>query len=388
VTVCASAGGTLGPTRAAAQPLERPAVSCESCLVLDLGTGRTLFRRAIHQRLPNASTTKMVTALITATSAELRERVRVSPEAAGIGGGGLDLQPGEVYRVGDLLYALLLDSSNEAAAALAEHVGPGAEGFVEQMNELAASLGADDTHFQNPHGLDERGHFSSADDLALIAQQVLAHPVLADIVATPRHTISVPGGSLIVENRNLLLESYRGAIGVKTGRTLGAGEVLVAAARRGAGSVIAVAMRSTDAAADARALLDYGFARLAEQEQRAQELQEILGEDGLLLAENEEVGALVFDPAGAAAVVAGEDVSGLAPPEGVEITFTPAEDLLLPLRDGEEVGTVELTVGDSVLATTSAVVDDAIPSSSPSWGAQALSGLLRAAASLASAVAA
>jgi serine-type D-Ala-D-Ala carboxypeptidase (penicillin-binding protein 5/6) len=357
-------------------------------LVLDLASGRALFRRAIHERLPNASTTKMVTALITIASAEPRERVRVSTAAAQIGGGGLDLQAGEVYRVEDLLYALLLDSSNEAAAALAEHVGPGAQGFVEEMNELVEGLGADDTRFENPHGLDEPGHYSSADDLVLIAQQVLADPFLADIVATPRHTISVPGGSTIVENRNLLLEGYRGTIGVKTGRTLGAGEVLVAAARRGTRSVMAVAMRSSDAAADARALLDYGFARLEREERRALELQEVLGEDGLLLAEDEEVGALVFDPGGATAVVAGEDVSGLAPPEGVEITFTPAEGLLLPLRDGEEVGVIELTVGDSVLATTSAVVDDPVPATSPSWGAQVLAGLLRAAASVTSSVAA
>lgn len=340
-----------------------------------------IFGRAIHRRLPNASTTKMMTALVTVTEARLKDLVTVSSAAAAVGGGGLDLDAGDVYPVRDLLYALLLDSSNEAAAALADHWTTGSAGFIRAMNKTARALGAENTAFVNPHGLDQAGHYSSPFDLALIAQELLATPALAEIVAAPRQTIAVPGGSATVENRNLLLESYPGAFGVKTGRTLGAGEVLVAAARRGPRSVIAVAMRSTDAVDDARALLDLGFQELrALAEQERQEKERLANEPGLLLSAREQVGALVFDPSGATAVVAGADVEGLTPAGGVQITFTPAQQLLLPLQEGEQIGTVQVMSGGSVLGTAPALADDAVASARSSWGTRALSGLLRTAA--------
>jgi len=313
----------------------------------------------------------------------MRDLVTVSSAAAAVGGGGLDLDPGDVFSVRDLLYALLLDSSNEAAAALADHWSEGSESFIRAMNRSARALGTKNTLFANPHGLDETGHYSSAADLVLIAQEVLATPSLAEIVATPRATIAVPGGSVTVENRNLLLEGYKGTIGVKTGRTLGAGEVLVAAAVRGPHSLIAVAMRSLDAAADSETLLDLGFEELAAQARREREEQRRLAnQPGLLLSAREQVGALVFDPSGATAVVAGADVEGLTPSGGVEITFTPAARLLLPLQEGEQIGTVQVMSDGSLLGTAPALAEDPVASATSSWGARALSGLLRTAASI------
>lgn len=364
-----------------------PSLTCEACLVVDKSTGEVLFGRAIHRQLPNASTTKMMTALVTVSRAEMQELVMVSGAAAAVGGGGLELDEGDVYSVGDLLYALLLDSSNEAAAALADHWAGGSTDFIKAMNRTARSLGATETRFANPHGLDQSGHHSSAADLVLIAQELLSTPALAEIVATPHHTIAVPGGAVTLENRNVLLESYSGAIGVKTGRTLGAGEVLVAAAERGPRSVIAVAMRSVDAAADARTLLDLGFGELRAQAQRERERQaRLAAEPRLLLSAREHVGALVFDPAGATAVVAGADVEGQTPPDGIEIAFMPADELLLPLREGEEIGTVQVMSGGSVLGTAPALAEDPVTSASSSWAAGALSGLLRAAARVAAGV--
>ena len=380
--------GALLQAPAGAQGVTAPgSLTCEACLVVDKSTGAVLFGRAIHRQLPNASTTKMMTALVTVSEARMSEFVTVSAEAAAVGGGGLDLQAGDVYAVRDLLYALLLDSSNEAAAALADHWSRGSSHFVQTMNRTARSLGAEDTLFANPHGLDQAGHYSSAFDLALIAQEVLATPALARIVATPRRAISVPGGTVTVENRNLLLESYRGAIGVKTGRTLGAGEVLVAAAERGPLGVIAVAMRSIDAAADAEALLDVGFEELRARARRERREQARLArQPGLLLSAREQVGALVFDPSGSTAVVAGADIEGQTPAEGIEIAFKPADRLLLPLRQGEQIGTVQVMSGGSVLGTAPALAADPVASAGSSWGARALSGLLRTAASLAAGV--
>ena len=317
----------------------------------------------------------------------MRELVTVSEAAAAVGGGGLDLDPGDVYSVKDLLYALLLDSSNEAAAALADHWSAGDDDFIRTMNRTARRLGATDTSFENPHGLDQAGHYSSAVDLALIAAELLSTPTLAEIVSTPSRSIAVPGGSVTLENRNVLLEGYRGATGVKTGRTLGAGEVLVASAERGPHSLIAVAMRSVDAAADAARLLDLGFEELrARARQERDEERGLAAEPGLLLSAREQVGALVFDPSGATAVVAGADVKGRTPAAGVEITFTPADELLLPLLEGEQIGTVQVMSGGSVLGTAPALAQDPVAGASSSWGTRALSGLLRTAALVAAGV--
>lgn len=368
--------------RPAAAAIGPPSVGCESCLVLDASTGKVLFERAAGVPLPNASTTKMMTALLVVRGAGMRDLVTVPAEAAAVGGGGLDLSTGEVYTVRDLLYALLLDSSNEAAAALAIYVAGDTASFVADMNRAARALGARDTRFANPHGLDAAGHHSTARDLATIGLALLDEPRLARIVATPSRPIATPGGTTVVENRNALLETYNGAIGVKTGRTLGAGEVLVAAARRGEHFVISVAMRSTDAAADSRALLDHGFARLraAAARQRARE-RAAAARESVVLATQEQVGALVFDPGGATGVVAAAEVTatGVAA-EGVTVVFTPSEELLLPLERGEEIGTVQVMSGDELLGTVPALANDAVAVDDPSWGTRALSGLLRTAA--------
>jgi D-alanyl-D-alanine carboxypeptidase (penicillin-binding protein 5/6) len=241
---------------------EQPEVTCAACILVD-DTGRVLFARAPDAERPNASTTKMVTALVTVARAGPDEVVGVSSRAASTGGGGLDLQAGDRYTVEALLYALLLSSSNDSAVALAEHVAGSEDAFVAAMNDFAQGLGARHTHFVNAHGLDTPGHYSSARDLARIAVALLRRPLLAEIVGASAAVIRAPAGSVEVENRNVLLESYTGAIGVKTGYTAGAGDTLVAAARRHHRLLVAVAMGSVSAAGDAAALLDYGWRRLA-----------------------------------------------------------------------------------------------------------------------------
>ncbi|HEY7876063.1 MAG TPA: D-alanyl-D-alanine carboxypeptidase family protein, partial [Actinomycetota bacterium] len=302
----------LTGARAAAVPA--PQVTCAACILVD-DTGRVLFAHDADVERPNASTTKMVTALVVMRESDAEEPVMVSSNAAATGGGGLDLQPGERYTVGGLLYALLLSSSNDSAVALAEHVAGSEAAFVERMNALTRRLGVRHTHFANAHGLDAPGHYSSARDLARIATALLRRPVLAEIVATSRTTIPGPGGSVPLENRNVLLEGYPGAIGVKTGYTAGAGDTLVAAARRHHRRLIAVAMGSASAASDAAALLDYGWARLAR---------------GILVAEGDAVGELVFAD-GSTPVVAEGTVRGAEHPERVAITLDADDAVALPV---------------------------------------------------------
>ena len=251
----------VAPVRAA--PLAPPEeVSCTACVVVH-DDNTILWARAAGEALPNASTTKMATALVVRRDAALDEQVTVSEAAAATGGGGLDLLPGDVYSVAALLHALLMTSSNDAAVALAEHVAGTQEAFVAEMNELVGELGARDTTFVTPHGLDTSGHAASPRDLALVGARLLDDPVLAAIVATETTAVSGSRGPQELVNTNLLLDGYRGALGIKTGETALAGQVLVGAAERRGRLVVAVAMQSSDAAADAADLLDYGFARVA-----------------------------------------------------------------------------------------------------------------------------
>ena len=325
-------------------------------------TGRELFAKNASAQLPNASTTKMTTALVVRGEASPNESVMVSRTAAATGGGGLDLRPGEIFSVEALLYALLLDSSNDAAVALAEHVSGSQEAFVEEMNETVEDLGASDTHFVTAHGLDMPGHGSSARDLALIAAELLEDPLLATIVATADAQVKGPAGTIPLENRNLLLEGYPGATGVKTGFTAGAGNVLVASAERDGRRLIAVAMHSEDAALDSAALLDYGWERLART---------------VVFRKGTTVGALVFDQ-GSTEVVAARPVRDSARADDVVFRFDPQDAFPMPLAAGDVVGRVVVASTDGTLDTVDAIATSPVPVTERSWASDAFAGLLGA----------
>lgn len=203
-----------------------------------------------------ASTTKIMTALLTLERARLDDRV-VVPASALIGEASMGLQAGEVVTVEELLWGLLLASGNDAALALAQHVAGSEAAFVDLMNRRAAELGLTSTHFANPHGLDAAGHQSSAYDLWRLAEAAMAYPKFREIVASP--TALVAGRRLW--NRNELLTRYPGADGIKTGTTPLAGQVLVASVNRQQHRAIAVVMGSQDRYGDAEALFDAYFER-------------------------------------------------------------------------------------------------------------------------------
>jgi D-alanyl-D-alanine carboxypeptidase (penicillin-binding protein 5/6) len=340
-----------------------PEVSCAACFVVD-DRNRVLFARAADERRSNASTTKMVTALIVRRSSALSEEVDVSAEAASTGAGGLDLQPGDRFSVEELLHAMLLSSSNDAAVALAEHVAGTEAAFVRKMNRFARSMGANETHFVTAHGLDAPDHYSSARDLAAIGARVLQDRILAAIVATPSTVIEGPGRSETLENRNLLLEAYRGAIGIKTGFTSQAGNVLVAAARRSGHTIIAVAMGSVDATADAAALLDFGWDRLKRT---------------VLVPMGTGVGGVVWAFGGATGIVASAPVRGLADPSSLQVAFEPAGGDG-PVEAGEPVGRIVVMDGDRRIGAVTAVASDTVTVNEPPWPAAVASSLLRIAA--------
>jgi len=206
-----------------------PQVGGRAFLVENATTGEVLAQRDAQLRLPMASITKLMTALVVLDYARLDDVVTVGRGAASLGESTIGLVPGEQLTVRDLLAAALIQSANDAADALAVHVAGSEASFVRLMNEKARTLGLRDTHFANPHGLDAEGHYSSARDLTALARAAMRTPVVRDIVR--RQTATIAGGRKL-ETWNDLLARFPGLIGVKTGHTENAGWSEVAAVRR------------------------------------------------------------------------------------------------------------------------------------------------------------
>ncbi|MCL5958963.1 MAG: D-alanyl-D-alanine carboxypeptidase [Chloroflexi bacterium] len=252
---------------AAAQP---PETAAAAAIILDSTDGRIVFEKDARKRLAPASTTKIMTALLILRLADLSDVVTIVPEDLA-GGTSMGLVAGEELTVGDLLEGMLLNSANEAAMAVARHVGTtyatedgetGVARFVTLMNGEASRLGLLDTKFENPHGLDSDGHYSSAYDLAMLAREALKYKTFARIVATKEMTIEDGVGHQLV-NTNQLLGSYEGVDGVKTGTTDAAGACLVASVTQNGHQIIAVVLGAEDRYVETVKLLDYFFASYA-----------------------------------------------------------------------------------------------------------------------------
>ncbi|MBE6696635.1 MAG: D-alanyl-D-alanine carboxypeptidase [Ruminococcaceae bacterium] len=221
----------------------------------------TAYNKAANERHSMASTTKIMTALIALENSTLDRIVTVSEKAVGIEGSSVYLKGGDKYTMNDLLYALLLQSANDAACAIAIELGGSIEGFADMMNEKAASMGLSDTHFENPHGLDSENHYTTAKELALITAEALKNPDFKTIVSTYRKTISTVDGECVrtVVNHNKMLLLYEDAIGVKTGFTKKTGRCLVSAAERDGLTLISVTLNASNDWSDHKKLLDFGF---------------------------------------------------------------------------------------------------------------------------------
>ncbi|HEV8353952.1 MAG TPA: D-alanyl-D-alanine carboxypeptidase family protein [bacterium] len=241
---------------------EPPAVDAAAVVLADASTGRILYAHNAHRRLPPASTTKMMTAILAVEALPLDALVRISARAAvERSGAAIGLEAGDRWKVDDLLHAMLMHSANDAAVALAEAVSGSVEAFVARMNERARVLGARDTHFVTPNGRYHPDHLSSAYDLARIARAALAHPTVARIVALRTWQLTRPGAApRMLINTNRLLWQVRGADGVKTGWIAESGRCVVGSATRGGRRLIVVLLNAPRMFTDAGRLLEYGFA--------------------------------------------------------------------------------------------------------------------------------
>ncbi len=236
-----------------------------SGLLFDVRSGHVLWQRDPDRRLPIASLTKMMTALVVVAHARPSAKVLITRDALHYSGSGVGLLPkGKRIPLKDLLYGLLLPSGNDAAIALADHVAGTQSRFIGLMNATALKMGLSCTHFTTVSGIVDQGNYSCARDLAALAHAVLMNRVLAPIVATSSIVLPFPikGGKLWLYNNNPLLRlRYPGTDGVKTGYTVAAGPCLVAAARRGRTWLAIVLLHSNDAPAQAQQLMNDAFAR-------------------------------------------------------------------------------------------------------------------------------
>ncbi|MBL7553927.1 D-alanyl-D-alanine carboxypeptidase [Frankia sp. AgB1.9] len=230
-------------------------------LVADADTGQILAAKGADTRDLPASTMKILTALVVLPGLAPDLRVTVGRDAVAVDGTKVGLVPGQSYLVRDLATAMLIASGNDATVALVDAVG-GRDAVVARMNALAASLGATDTHAVDPTGLDAPGQLSSVRDLAILGRAAIAQPVISRYLTIPRAVLPTPnGGSFEIQNHNLLLGKYPGTLGVKNGYTVAADATYVGAARRGGRTLVVALLRAApNYAADARALLDWGFA--------------------------------------------------------------------------------------------------------------------------------
>lgn len=233
-------------------------LSAQSYVLMDEVSGRVLVEQDCHKKMPMASTTKIMTALIAIENCDLDDMVTVDERSINIEGSSIYLKNNEKISMRDLLYGLMLRSGNDSAVAIANHLCETEEEFIELMNKKAMSIGANNTNFTNPHGLSDENHYSTAYDLALITREAFRYEIFEELVASKSHKTNRSENGYFT-NKNKTLWEYEDGDGVKIGYTMSAGRCLVSSARRYGMRLIAVSLNAPDWFNDNYHLMDYGF---------------------------------------------------------------------------------------------------------------------------------
>lgn len=325
---------------------EELAVDAQACLLMEKTTGQVLYAVNEHEQLEPASVTKVMTLLLVMEAIDsgalsYDDMVTASAYACSMGGSQIWLEENEQMTVEDMLKAVCVASANDASVALAEHIAGSAEAFVEKMNQRAAELGMEDTHFVNPTGLPAEGHVTSAYDIALMSRElILHHPDIRRF--TTIWMDSLRDGAFGLNNTNKLIRYYEGATGLKTGSTDNALYCLSATAERDGMELIAVILKSptsTQRFESAKVLLNYGFA--------AYGLTHIEPEEPLPAIPVELGTAVSVMPE----VSGDQDMLLTKDKLGTLTVQTEMEAVLsAPVEKGQRVGTLTVTAGDEVLA--------------------------------------
>ena len=242
--------------------IEPSSINSRACIVFDRNSKMILYGKNERKQVKMASTTKIMTAIIVIENCNLNDTVEVSKKAASTDGSRLGLKSGDKITIKDLLYGLMLVSGNDAAVALAEHVGGDIQGFADLMNNKANELGLTNTHYESPHGLDSDGHYTTAYELAKLADYALKNETFSNIVGTKNYTVTINGYPKNLSNTNELLGNLNGIYGVKTGFTNGANRCLVTSCKRGDMDIICVVLGADTKnyrTKDSIKLIEYAF---------------------------------------------------------------------------------------------------------------------------------
>ena len=326
--------------------------SAKAACVLDMHTGRVLFEANSRERLPMASTTKVMTALLAIENGDLSAPVTCSQNAYGVSGTSIYLSQGETLTLEEMLLGLMLASGNDAAVAISEHIGGTSAQFVTRMNARAREIGAVNTRFANPHGLPDDNHYTTAYDLALIAREAMGNATFRELVATERASIPWAGRSYDrqLRNKNRLLSTYPGATGVKTGYTSRAGRCLVFGASRDGMELVGVVLGCPDWFDEAERLLDgcfatYGMTRVLGPMESAGTLPVTGGK-------RDSVGMCLMDTLSVP----------LCEGESAQIVLDVPESVAAPVYPGMSLGTAHLVVGGREYGSCEVVASERVDS--------------------------
>lgn len=327
---------------------EEMSVDAKGAVLIDGASGRILFAQNENTLLPEASCTKIMTALLALENCALDENVTAGKNAHGVSGTSIYLSEGETLTMEQMLYGLMLRSGNDAAVAIAEHVSGSVEAFAALANERARQLNAD-AHFVNPHGLDAQGHNASALGLARIMRAAMKNEDFRAITSTQKKIIPWVGNeySRVLENKNRLLRDYEGATGGKTGYTSKAGRCLVFSAKRNDLELIGAVLNCYTWFDTAEKMLDYGFENyrlesLLTKGQEAAQLTVLNGERASVTA------------------IAAEDLKGAVRKSGKGKLKLETSALTAPIQKNEKIGIAILMDGDTEVARCDLLAAEAV----------------------------
>jgi len=325
-------------------------LSASSAVLIDGEHGAVIYSQNADARRTMASTTKIMTAICAIESGDLDRKVKIAPEAVGVEGSSIYLKHGEELTLRELVYGLMLNSGNDAAVAIACGVSGSVKDFAELMNRKALEIGASNSGFQNPNGLDEDGHYTTALDLAKITVYALKNEEFRKIVSTYQTTIpgSDPGTVRYLTNHNKLLKNMEGCIGVKTGFTKKSGRCLVSAAERGGLTLVAVTLNAPDDWNDHIRMMNYGFEKV--------EKKKLVSKGEYLQRVNIIGGDEPF-----ADIVCGEDFFVPAVLGKCYVTrYKAKRNVKAPLKKGMEAGSVEFYLDNRLIGSVPAVINKSV----------------------------
>lgn len=314
-------------------------ISAKYACVIEAESGEVIFEKNSHTKHSMASTTKIMTALMAIEADCMNDVVTASKNAVLQEGSSIYLQEGDKMLMSDLIYGLMLNSGNDAAVVIAEHISGSVKQFAEDMTNKAKECGAYDTSFKNPNGLDAEGHYTTAYDLAIISRKAMQNEKFAEIVATKKGQIKPINRDEItyLSNHNKLLSMYEGTNGIKTGYTSATGRCLVSSVERNGMKFIAVTLNAPDDWNDHKLMLDYAFS--------ACEKKPMIGQ-GDIIKSSQTADKISYNACAAesydSTVLKGKE-------SGAEITVRIADGLKSPINKGEKIGVMDISYRGDVI---------------------------------------